>query len=154
MTTLNQNQFTQIAVQGMLDLRFNASTISCEMDTTTAGAIVPGTAVKIVNSAGGIPKVVECDIDTNDVFGFINYDLKQKTFNAFDRVEVSFFRGNVMYMTASAAISRNAQVAIVIANDKIVTATSTQRIVGRALDKAAADGDLIRVIIDLPGATA
>jgi hypothetical protein len=57
-------------------------------------------------------------------------------------------------MTASAAIVPNAKVAIVVASNKIVTASTGMMIVGRALDKASADGDLIRVIIDLPGALA
>jgi hypothetical protein len=152
--SLQQNQFNQSPVQGMLDLRFNAQTISCEIDSTSNGGLVPGQAVKMVDSAGGVPKVVECDADSNDVFGFINYDLKSQSFAAGDMVEISAMRDNVMYMTASAAISRNAKVAIVVSGSKIVTASSGKMIVGRALDKASADGDLIRVIIDLPGALA
>ena len=152
--TLAQNQFNQIPVQGQLDLRFNGQTVSCIIDTTSAGSLVPGQAVKMVDSIGGVPKVVECDSNANDVFGFINYDLKNKAFDAGDAVEISCMRNNVMYMTASAAIARNAKVAIVVSGQKVVTATTGMTIVGRAFDKAAALGDLIRVTIDLPGATA
>lgn len=151
---LNQNQFTQATVQGQMDLKFQPSVLSCQIDTTSAGALPAGQAVKIVDSAGGIPKVVECAADTDDVFGFLIYDMRRATFEVGDKVEVAALRGNVMYMTASAAIARNAKVAIVVASDKVVTATTTKVVVGRALDKAAADGDLIRVVIDLPGVSA
>jgi len=150
--TQSQNQFSQSPEQGMLDLRFNTNTMSGQIDVSSGGGLVPGQAVKMVDSVGGVPKFVECALDADDVFGFINYNIKNKVFNDYDAVEVSYFRGNVMYMTASAAIARNAEVAVVIASKKVVTAVTGDRIVGRALDKATADGQLIRVVIDLPGA--
>lgn len=154
--TLNPNQFALAPIQGMLDMRMNSQTISCQVDATSAGGLLPGQAVKMVDSAGGIPKIVECAAASDDVFGFLNYDIKSQAFAVGDKVEVSALRGNVMYMTASAAIARNAMVCIVVASKKVHTAVgaSGEVIVGRALDKAAADGDLIRVIIDLPGVAA
>lgn len=140
-----QNQFGMTREQGELDLSAMNDIIACEIDTTSAGSLPPGQAVKIVDSAGGVPKVVECAADTDDVFGFIKYDMRKATFSALDRVEIATGVGSVMYMTASAAIARNAKVMIVVASDKVATATSGKTIVGRALDKAAADGDLIRV---------
>jgi hypothetical protein len=150
----NQNQFAQTAEQGQLDLRFNPNTISVEIDSSSAGGLVAGQAVKIVDSLGGVPKVVECADDSDDVFGFINYNIKNAVFDASMKAEISFYRGNVMYMTASAAIARNAKVMIVVASKKVATATTGNMIVGRALDKASADGELIRVLIDLPGSLA
>jgi hypothetical protein len=152
--TLSQNQFAQTPIQGLLDLRFNVNSISAEIDAGSAGGLVPGQAVKLVDSAGGIPKVVECAADTDDVYGFINYDIKSQSFEAGDRVELSVMRDNVMYMTASAAIARGAKIMIVVAGNKVATATSGKTIAGRAFDKASADGDLIRVTIDLPGTAA
>lgn len=148
---LNINQFSQIPVQGMLDLKFNPSSISCEIDSTSAGSLPAGQAVKMVDSAGGVPKVVECAADSDDVFGFINFNIKDVTYSAGDMVEISAFRGNVMYMTASAAIARNAKVMIVVASDKVATRAGGGICIGRALDQADADLDLIRVMIDLPG---
>jgi hypothetical protein len=138
----------------MADLRMNSQSIACQVDSSSAGGLVPGQAVKMVDLGGGIPKVVECAADTDDVFGFINYDIKSQAFAVGDKVEVSALRGNVMYMTASAAVARNAKVMIVVASKKVAVATTGKTIVGRALDKAAADGDLIRVVIDLPGSAA
>lgn len=146
-----QNQFNQSPIQGQLDLRFNPSTLSGELDVSSAGGLVPGQAVKMVDSSGGVPKFVECAADSDDVYGFINYDIKTQVFAAGDRVEVSAMRGNVMYMTASAAIARNAKVMIVVTGSKVATRSGGGICIGRAFDKATASGDLIRVTIDLPG---
>jgi hypothetical protein len=149
---LDQNQFAQTVVQGMIALDKSVGTISVQIDASSGGGLVPGQAVKMVDSAGGIPKVVECAATTDDVFGFINYDMRRAMFGVGDKVEISSMHGNIMWMTASAAIARNAKVMLVIAGSKVVTAGTTGNvIIGRALDKAAANGDLIRVIIDLPG---
>ena len=150
---LNQNQFTQSVIQGQPDLKFSNQSISGQIDSTSNGDLVAGQSVKMVDSAGGIPKFVECAADSDDVFGFINYDYKKATFGVADKVEVSCMRGNVMYMTASAAIARNAKVSVVIASKKIVTSTGAMKVIGRTLDKASADGSLVRVLIDLPGDT-
>lgn len=152
--SLNISQFGQSTVQGAMDLAINPSIISGEIDVSSAGNLVAGQSVKMVDSVGGVPKFVECAADTDDVYGFLVYDIKTKLFNAYSRVEVAAMRNSVMYMTASAAIARNAKVMIVVSGSKVATATSGKTIVGRALDKAAADGDLIRVTIDLPGSAA
>lgn len=151
---LNINQFAQIPVQGELDLKFNTTVLSGEIASTENGTLVPGQAVVMADTAGGVPKFTAVASATDDIYGFISYDIKSQNFVAGDRIEVVAMRNGVMYMTASAAIARNAQVMVVVASKKVATATSSQRIIGRALDKASADGDLIRVTIDLPGATA
>lgn len=149
---LTQNQFSQSTVQGVLDLKFNGQTVSAQVDATSAGGLIPGQAVKMVDSAGGIPKMVECAAVSDDVFGFINYDLKSQSFGVGDKIEISCMHGNVMYMTSSAAIARNAKVMLVISGSKVATAAGSGTVVvGRAFDKATAANQLIRVIIDLPG---
>lgn len=149
--SLNQNQFAQIPIQGMLDLRFNPSVVEGQIDSSSAGGLVPGQAVKMVDSAGGVPKFVECAADTDDVYGFIVYDIKSRVFNAYDKVEVAAMNGCVMYMTSSAAIARNASVEIVVSGSKVATAATGKRIVGRAFDKATGADQLIRVTVNLPG---
>lgn len=143
------NQFKQSVVQGQLDLRFNGETISCQIDASEAGTLVPGEAVKLVDSAGGIPKVEKIAADTDEIFGFINYDIKNADFKAEDACEVSR-AGNIMHMTASAAIARGVEVCYANASVKVKNLVATNTIVGYALDKAAADGDLIRVVIATP----
>lgn len=152
---ISMNQFALEAIKGMVDLKVGpANIVAAEIDSSSAGGLVPGQAVKIVSTAGGIPNVVECSAASDDVFGFIAYDIKDTTFSAGDKVEIAFARGTCMYMEASAAIAANAQVMVVLSGQKVATATATNRIVGRAFDRAGASGELIRVIIDLPGAIA
>ena len=151
---LNINQFAQTPVKGQLDLSVGVKQVlSCQVDTSSAG-LVDGQAVKLVDVKGGIPNVVECAADDDNAFGFVVYDIKDKAFAAGSKVEIAFARGSVMYMQASAAIVPYAKVAIVISGQKVVTATTGQMIVGYAIDKASAADDLIRVMIDLPGAIA
>lgn len=148
----NQNQFDQTPEQGQLDLRMNPSVIAAQIDSSEAGSLVAGQAVKLVDSAGGVPKVIACTADADDVYGFIAYNIKNRVFTANMAVEIAAMRDNVMYMTSSAAIARGAQVAIVVVGNKVVTGVTGDRVVGRAYDKATAADQLIRVTIDLPGA--
>jgi hypothetical protein len=148
------NQFQQTAEKGQVDLNSGRQTITCMVDTSEAALLVPGQGVKVVDNAGGVPKVIKIAADTDEVFGFINFQNKQGTFAAGQYVEVSFFRGNVMFMESSAAIARYAQVMPVVAGSLVATATTGKRIIGRALDKATAANQMIRVLIDVPGALA
>ena len=158
MANFQMNVFGMGAIKGMVDLLLNPSIMSAQIDvTSTLGAdggvgLVAGQAVTIVNSPGGIPKVIEATADTQDIFGFIVYNPKDPKYMRQDRCEIAFGKGSVVYMEANAAIARNAEVAVLIAGVKVITATATDRIVGRALDAATAQGQMIRVLIDLPGA--
>ena len=145
------NQFNQAPIKGMTDLKMNNTIISCVVGSASAGGLVPGQAVTIVNTDAGIPTVVEAAADTSDVFGFLTYGIKDVTYEAGDRVEVVIASGSVLYMEASAAVVPYAQLMILVAGSKVLTATgSGKMVVGRALDKAAASGDLIRVLVSLP----
>lgn len=152
---LNISQFAMSTVQGAIDLTVGVrSVLSAQISSTSAGGLIAGQAVKLVDAAGGVPDVVECAAASDDVFGFIAYSIKDQTFAPLAKAEIAFGRGAVMYMTASEAIAPGEKVAIVVASKKIAVAGAGDMIVGRALDKAAADGDLIRVMIDLPGSLA
>lgn len=148
------NQFVQSVEKGMLDLTIGVrSVISCQIDSSSAGSLVAGQAVKLVNVAGGIPNVVETNTASDDIFGFIVYNIKDQSYDAGEKVEIAFYRAAIMYMEASAAIVPQAKV-MISASQTVATATATNRIVGTALDKASASGALIRVMIDLPGSVA
>jgi hypothetical protein len=152
--TQNINQFAMAAQLGMLDLRFNVNTLSAKVDATSGGSLIAGQPVKIVSSGPSlIPSVVETQTNTDDVFGFINYDIKSESFNVGDKIEISVLQGNVMYMLSSAAITQNGQVMIsgTIGAPTVVTATAAHMVIGRAMDAATASGQLIRVAILLPG---
>ncbi len=148
--TLSPNQFAQTEYVGVIDLRFDGDTVSAQIASTQATALYAGQAVKVVDSADGVPKVVACDADSDEVWGFINFDIKSVTFPAGAECEVSL-DGNVMYLVATAAIARMAQVMIDVATvGGVKTAAGGGTYVGWAYDKATAAGQLIRVFIKTP----
>lgn len=143
---ININQFTQEPVKGQPDLQFNPTTLPCQVVTGEATALVPGQAVKLVDSLGGVPKVTAVTADTDDVFGVVTYNIKNASFPALTPVEISA-QGNVVWMEASAAIARGAKVMVVVSGQKVATATVGKTVIGFAYDKASASGDLIRVYL-------
>lgn len=147
------NQFLQSPVVGMLDLRFNPDTVSVQIDVSQSSPLLAGSAVKIVDSADGVPKVVGCSANSDNVLGFINFDVKSQQFVAGDRAEISMDQ-NVMYLVATTAISRGQQVTLdLLYNGGVAAANSGDTIVGWAYDKAAGPGQLIRVKLDTPSFT-
>ena len=150
-TTLNPNQFSQSQILGMVDMRQAERIISAQADSTS-GTLVPGKIVELIDSAGGAPKVKESNSNTDTHFGVVVYSNKDASFVAGDAVEI-MQRGCII-MRATAAIARGAQVKSVVATTGgVATADSASKPIGWALDKAAADGDLIRVYLDLPAFT-
>jgi hypothetical protein len=148
--TMNPNQFAQTEYVGTIDLRFDGDTVSCQVDVSQATALYPGQPVKLVDSADGVPKVIAATAATDAVFGFINFDIKSVTFPASAACEVSM-SGNVMYLYATAAIARGAQVMIDVTTvGGVKTATGGGTYVGWAYDKATAAGALIRIFIKTP----
>lgn len=150
---LNVNQFAVQQIKGVLDLAYNTTVITCTVKSDEGTALVPGQAVKLVDSAAPSPVVTTATVNTDDVFGFVVYNPKINAFAANQQVDIAVMGGTVMVMEASAAIARWAPVSIVVTGQKVVTASGALVVVGRALDKAAADADLIRVWINLPGQT-
>lgn len=151
---LSPNQFAQTPVLGMIDLRFDYDTVAVQIDSSQVTALYAGSAVKIVDSAGGVPKVIGCDADEDEVFGFINFDIKTVQFLANMAAEISQ-TGNVMFLYAGGAIARGVRVVLqdpAISPGTVLAATGStgSRIVGFAYDKAAAAGELIRVKLDCP----
>ena len=148
--TLNPNQFRQSTEPGYLDLQTGLNNVlSCVHKAGESVALVPGQAVKIVDSATPIPAVEATDADTEVPFGFVVRNLKDADFPANAALEVAR-TGTIMFMTAGAAIARGADVAYDLATNKVITRATTDAKCGVALDKAAADTSIIRVIIE-PG---
>lgn len=149
----NVNQFKQTVQKGSLDLTINPTVFSVQVDAAQATALVPGQLVKLASTAGGIPKVVASAAATDGHFGVVRYNIKDATFAAGAICEVASGY-SVIVMEAGAAITRGANV-MYAANQKVVTAATTGNIiVGVALDAAAADTDLIRVLLQMPNGKA
>jgi hypothetical protein len=151
--TLSPNQFAQQPYLGTIDLRFPYNSVSVQIDASQASALYAGSAVKMYDSADGVPKVVGCTADSDDVLGFINFDIKTVQFTAGKDAEISM-SGNVMYLYSTGAIARGKQVCLDLVTNggvrQIDDATMGDNVVGWAYDKATAAGQLIRVFLKTP----
>lgn len=151
-STLSQNSFAQAPVVGMVDLRFPFNSVSVIIDSTQATALFAGAAVKMVDSVDGVPKVIACAANSDEVLGFINFDVRSVSFAAGQACEISM-AGNVMYLSATGAIARGVQVSLdITVNGGVRSAAGNtgDDIVGYAYDKAVNVGDLIRVHLKTP----
>lgn len=147
---LNPNQFSQTSYLGTIDLRFPYNSVSVQIDVSQATPLFCGAAVKLVNSAGGVPKVVGCAANSDNVFGFINFDIKTVSFVAGSTAEVSM-NGNVMYLYSTGVIARGAQVTLdLTTNGGVASITTGSNIVGFAYDGFPAAGTLGRIFLKTP----
>lgn len=142
------NQAFPILVKGQIVSGYNSNQLSVQINPSSVGTFVGGTAVKLIDGTQKIP-VVDVAAATDDIYGFVTYSIKDNTPAAGDIINLAI--GNtVMAMQASAAIVRGAKVEIVASGAKVATSAGTNKIVGIALDKASAADDLIRVQILAP----
>lgn len=144
------NSFKITPVQGEVDLQFAGSVVSARVKSSEATALVAGQAVKLVDTAGGVPEVTALAANTDSTFGFVTRNLKDASFPAYSSVEIGL-QGTVIWMTAGAAIARGAKLEVVNSTKKVITNAGTNPVCGFAFDKASADGDLIRVYVITPG---
>lgn len=150
--TVSPNQFAQSPYLGMVDLRFNPNTVSVIIDATETGSLYAGGAVKMVDSAGGVPKVIGCTADDDEVLGFLCFDIKTVAWTAGMPAEIAM-KQNVMFLYATEAIGRGVRVVLALStNGGVAAATGSTGncIVGWAYDKATAAGELIRVFLETP----
>jgi len=148
MTQLS-NQFIQSAEKGQLALLESINLLNAKVDTGETETLVPGTAVKIKDVAGPVIIVEQVDADTDDIFGFVPYSVKKNEYVANDMIKIAF-DNTVMIMEAGAAIARGADVEFAVASIKVITSAGVNKVVGKCLSKAAADGDLVAVLIKTP----
>jgi len=144
MTQLS-NQFLQTNEKGALDLAKNENLFDCRIDPASVATLNGGAPLKIVDVAGERIVVDLATLAADDIFGFLPLETKTNEFTASNLIRCASFM-SVMVMEASAAIARGADLEIVPTGVKVATNAGGTSI-GRALDKAAADGDLIRVLI-------
>lgn len=149
----NPNQFQQSQVLGQIDLNNGSNNIiSVQVDDTQVDPILAGQAVKIVDSAGGVPKVIAAAADTDGVLGFVVYNVKNKRFIAGDFMEIAM-AGTCIYLQATEAIARGAQVVSDVSSLGGVAQSSGsggENKVGWAVDKAGNANYLIRVMLTTP----
>ena len=148
--TQTLNQTRPSSEKGMLDLAVNWNLYDCRIDPASVADFTEANAFafKIVDVSGSSIMVDLATGATDKIFGFAPYEVKKNTYEAGDFIRLAS-TNVVMKMEASAVIARGATLEILPTGNKVVTKT-TGSVIGRALDKAAADGDLIRVEINIP----
>jgi len=151
---LNINQFAQTPVQGEIDMTVQGvQIVSGLVSSSESVALIPGQAVKVLDTASGVPTVTAVTSNTDVVFGFVTRNFKDANYPADSRLEIAL-NGTFMFMTANGAISRLGAVELDYAANKVGPAAGINPTVGYAYDKAAANNDLIRVFIETPKAGA
>ncbi len=147
----NQNQFSQLALIGMVAEQA-IDTVTCQINpNTTAAYITAGCAVKLIANTGP-EKVVDITTSASDgpVYGIIAYNARSNVHTAGAHVEVHTDL-NVVWLKSSAAINRGARVSATnptaTGNDPTVATdtTAADYTVGVAETQAAAANTLIKV---------
>lgn len=150
---LTPNQFIQTPEVGYVDLNAGINNVlTCVHLAGQTTPLVAGQAVKLADNYTAIPSVQASAI-TEVAFGVVTVNVKDKDVPAEARVEIAR-TGTTVFMVASAAIARGADVQYNPATNKVATRATTGATLGQALDKAAADGDIIRVTVNPAAAPA
>lgn len=152
---LSQNVQNQSPVVGQCDMNFNYNTKSVIIDSSVGATLLyQGQAVKLVaNTSGGPGRVAPCSANSDNVWGFLNYNVKNISYAVGQMAEVSQ-DGNVMWLYATGAITQGNRVCLDYLTTGGVQATgNSATLVGYALDGAAAAGALIRVQLLSPSFT-
>lgn len=151
--TLNQNQFAQQPVLGDLDLQYDGSVITAAAASSVATPFVAGQPVKIEDSAGGVPKMLALTSNGDQTFGFVIRNLKDVNVPAGQAFELAL-KDSVIWLVSDAAISRGSDVEVVYNSNSgagaVITSAGINPVVGKALDKATAANQLIRVYLAVP----
>lgn len=143
----NVNQFAMTPEKGLMTLEPNWSTFNCQVAASEAGTLVPGQAVLISDVTGEQIPVVKAAATTDAIFGIIPLSVKKNEYVAYDQVKIAR-GGDVIFLEAAAAIARGALLEFVVSGNKVQTKNTGVQI-GRALDKATASGQLIKVLLTL-----
>lgn len=153
-TTASQLSMNLVAIPqlvGTLDQNYNYNTHSVMIDFSSPTTVYAGSAVKIVNSAGGVPKVIPCTANTDEVFGWVIFNFKDINYAAGSFCEISQ-TGNYQWMYSTGAIARGSRVTLDVSSPGSVAqlvGSSGANVVGRAYDEATAYGQLIRVAVEV-----
>ncbi len=156
MSTININQFNQVAVLGQLDLGISASGIIEGIVSSNNGAtaINAGDAVKLdsaVTVVGAPQFLTAVDTDATNaqsVIGYSVYQVKDSAVLTPDVIQVALmYRGPVIWLLAGGTINPGQAVEqTAVAGTVNVYGTTTSKLRGIALDPGVT-GQLLRVIV-------
>jgi len=154
-TPLNSAQmakFKPVPQQGLLDYAPNNS-YSVRVATAQTDNLIPGSAVKVVDSTMGITEVIAA-APTDKIKGFVPYEIVKNVYHAGDVLTLAL-RGSIIWLAAEAAFNAGT----VLEYDNVTDGTKVQvktwggvnTPIGTALTKATAPGDLVKVELDQLG---
>ena len=142
---IESNQFSVLPAKGTLTLFPNWNVVDCQLDDSESGELKAGDPVVVVDAAGSVIKVKKAAAD-DKILGCVPYSVKTDKYVAGEMVRVAMDYC-CLVMEASAAIASGIEVQIDPATGKVAPQTGTNTVLGDALGKASADGDLIPVMI-------
>jgi hypothetical protein len=145
---LNQNQFAISTLKGTLDSSGSGASLSCEFFSATPTATVgPGEMVVIVSTpAVSVTRVSKGAAIGDKYFGVVLTNPLADSYGVGKKLEVGIV-GAVVMMEASALITAGADLQYDPATGKVATKTGPGFKIGVALENAAGDGSLLRVMI-------
>lgn len=145
------NQFSMAAILGQLDLQSGPkNVVAAQVDVSQLTPLYPGQPIKFVNNPYGIPTVVAAGIDMPN--GYIVYDQKSPSFPAGARCELARTQ-TCIWLYATTVIERGKLVILdpdVASGVQQASGISELPIIGEAFDSATAEGQLIRIILNVP----
>jgi len=149
---LYTNQFKQGNAVGTLDLNVNPNPFSMVVQYQSGGTgnLVPGEGV-ILDDLGAsdynsLPQVDKRALTADAIEGVVIFDPKRASATPGTRITIAK-KHAVVFMNSGAALLRGAKVELVLATAGNVITQSAGALFGKALDKATAADELIRVEI-------
>lgn len=145
---LNQNQFVMSTLKGTLDSGGSGASLTCEFYSASPTATVsPGEFVLIASTpAVGVTRVSKGSAVGDAYFGVVLTNPLADSYAVGKKLEVAL-PGAVVMVEASALITAGAAIQYDPATGKVATKALGTK-VGIALENAAADGSLIRALIE------
>lgn len=146
---LNQNQFKMSSVKGtkVFGHEDNVLEVQC-YDASSVTAFTPGEFVMLDSAtpAGSVPRIVKGVDATSKFFGVIMTNILTESFVSGEFVQIGILSCGVL-CEAAAAIPVGSDVSYDPATKKVSVAGVGETVVGTALGKASASGDLIKIFV-------
>lgn len=161
MVNPNINSFGQTPIDGELDLTAAGGNVFSARVSNNIGSgvtLIAGQAVKVDTatpgtSQDGVFPVLPLASNSDPLFGFVKYSIKDAAFAVNQRLEVAT-TDCVMFKTANGAINRMSAVEYDTSTNDVIAWAGVNPIAGFAFDAAINVGDLIRVRISSPQTSA
>lgn len=145
-TTIQLNTFRQQNAAGTLQQMPNQNVYNVKFNPESlTPSLKPCDPVMLIAGTSDIPLVDLAGTSDDLVFGFVLFSHKNSNPEKGAIIEIASDEC-VMYMTAGGAIARGEYVTA-SSSQKVVKTTTATDVMGICLDTAAADGDLVRVLI-------